>query len=117
MDNSMIQVDRKKIPGIILFGLILFFAYLPLSAQYIPTKVTRSNNIIELSGQRYYLHEVKAGQSLYSISRAYGVSAKNIANENPQIQLGKIKENQVLKIPYVEITDPLISELKDPGKD
>lgn len=108
------QVDNyKKNTGIFFLGLLLMFAFQTLSAQFIPTTVIRSNNIIKLSGQHYYLHEVKGGQTLYSISKAYGVSPKNIANENPIIQLGKIKEGQVLRIPYIEITEPFIDELKN----
>ena len=114
MDNAKIQrVSRNYKYSIFLLSLLLFLASYSLTAQFVPTKVVRSNNIIELSGHKYYLHEVSAGHTLYAISKAYNVSAKVIAQENPVISLGKISVGQVLKIPFIEITQPLAGETKD----
>jgi len=111
MDKAKIQQVSGNLKFLIfLVSLLLIIAIQPLSAQFIPAKVIRSNNIIELDGHKYYLHEVRAGHTLYSISKAYNVSAKVISQENPVISLGEIKEGQVLKIPYIEITQPLSVE-------
>ncbi len=81
--------------------------------QFIPTKVLRSNNMIELDGKKYYLHEVKTGHTLYSISKVYNVSVKVIGQENPVVQFSGIKEGQVLKIPFVELIEPVEDLSKD----
>ena len=61
--------------------------------------VERSKNKVVIDGKEYYVHIVKKGQTLYSISKAYNISQKEIAEENPDIVMG-LKTGQVLKIPY-----------------
>jgi LysM repeat protein len=63
-----------------------------------PVKVTRSDNKVILEGKIYYVHIVKAGQTLYSIARAYNVSEKEIMIENPGTT-ADLAIGQVLKIP------------------
>ena len=66
-------------------ALLVFFLFgiLQISAQETDT-VYRSNEIINHEGEKYFLHLVEKGQTLYSISRAYGVSIEDILNENPE---------------------------------
>jgi len=45
-----------------------------------------------------YVHIVQPGETLYSISKAYGVSQSDIAISNPDIYAG-LKVGQALKIP------------------
>ena len=114
LNTTFIQLSKIKnlrLPALVILLFLVLTA--PVFAQFIPTKVKRSNNIIELNGEKYYLHEVKAGHTLYSISKAYNVSVKRIGQDNPHIQYGEIRQSQVLKIPYVEIIDPLDDQAKD----
>jgi len=67
-------------------------------------KVERSKNKVVIDGKEYYVHIVKKGQTLYSISKAYNVSQKEIAEENPDILMG-LKTGQVLKIPYTPVKE------------
>ena len=100
-----------------LFFLILLLTLsLPptLSAQFKPTPVTRSTDIITAQGKKYYLHQVKPGHTLYSISKAYNVSVKVIGQANPDLQYTAIKEGQILRIPFVELTDAFDESPKDP---
>ena len=60
--------------------------------------VTRSNNKVVIEGNVYYVHVVKPGQTLYSISKAYNVTEKEITIENPGIT-SNLSIGQVLKIP------------------
>ena len=53
--------------------------------------------IKKINGVEYYMHEVEKGQTLYSISRLYGVSVKQIEEDN-SIQDGSIRIGQILKI-------------------
>lgn len=115
MDNAKTQQVNRKSNFLVFILVLLVHISLsfPASAQFVPAKVERSNNIIELNGQKYYLHEVKAKQTLFSICQAYGVSTKVVGQENPIIKLGELNEGQILKIPYVEITQAIDSNSKD----
>jgi LysM repeat protein len=79
------------------FAALLFFLTATLFAQE-PVRVTRSDNKVILEGKIYYVHIVKAGQTLYSIARAYNVSEKEIMIENPGTTVD-LAIGQVLKIP------------------
>ena len=62
-------------------------------------EITKSGNKVKIGGEKYYVHEVKKGHTLYSISKAYEVPQKVIARENPNVFLG-LHPGQVLKIPF-----------------
>lgn len=53
---------------------------------------------------RFIYHEVKPQQTLYSLSRDYGVSIADLRNVNPQLEEG-LKEGQTLKIPRPKPSD------------
>lgn len=63
-----------------------------------PVPVERTTNKVILEGTVYYIHVVKPDQTLYAISRAYNISQKEIAIENPGVISG-IQIGQSLKIP------------------
>ena len=84
--------NRTKL--ILLLGVFLIQA---LHAQD-PVPVERTTNKVILEGTVYYIHVVKPGQTLYAISRAYNISQKEIAIENPGVISG-IQIGQSLKIP------------------
>ena len=79
----------------ILLFLLISFASQAIFAQH---GITKSEKIIVTDGQKYFLHKVEEGHTLYAISRAYGVSVKSIAKANNRISM-KIKTGQTLKIP------------------
>ncbi len=60
--------------------------------------VERSTNKVILEGKVYYIHVVKPGQTLYAISKAYHISQKELAIENPGVMSG-LQLGQALKIP------------------
>lgn len=76
--------------------LITFTLNSPFLYSQVPVRVSENKVIIE--GKVYYLHVVKPGQTLYSISQAYRVTEKDIAIENPGVYSG-LQVGQVLKIP------------------
>ncbi len=76
-----------------------------------PVSVSRSDNKVILEGKIYYVHIVKAGQTLYSIARAYNVSEKEILIENPGIT-SDLAIGQILKIP----SDPSSAFSVDTGE-
>ena len=74
--------------------------------------ISISKEKVLIEGNKYFVHNISAGQTLYSISKAYGVSQKIIARENPGIYLG-IKAGQTLFIPVIENIEKVIEEVRD----
>ncbi len=60
--------------------------------------VTVSDQITEYQGKSYYLHQVEAQQTLYGISKAYGVTVESLLLANPDARRG-IRINQVIRVP------------------
>ena len=79
--------------------LIFIIPFINVSiAQNDTVIIQKSTDKVIIGGQAYYVHIVKKGETLYSISNAYNVSQKEIAKENPEIFLG-LQIGQALKIP------------------
>lgn len=68
------------------------------------THIKRSTDKVKIEGKYYYIHIVRKGETLYSISKGYNVSQVEIAMENPDIYLG-LQVDQALKIPIKDM-DP-----------
>jgi len=77
-----------------------------------PVEVQRSDNKVILEGKVYYVHVVRPGETLYAISKAYQVSQKEIAVENPGVISG-IQIGQALKIPV----EPTLEEEIDTSEE
>ncbi len=60
--------------------------------------VERSKEKVIISGVAYYIHQVKKGETAYSISRAYGITVEELTKENPPAVYG-VNEGQSLRIP------------------
>lgn len=71
------------------FFLLLFTCLLSIRmpAQDVLSKM-RSDEVITINEKEYYLHTVKKGQTLYMISKAYGVEVNDIIRENPNVKEG-----------------------------
>ncbi len=95
---SLNTIKSRKNIIIILFVLIV---QLPAIGQFQPTKVEPSDEKIIYKGRIYYVHIVKEGHTLYSISRAYNVTEVDIAKANAGIPLDVIRPGQVLRIPVI----------------
>ena len=71
--------------------------------------VERSKDKVIISGVAYFIHQVKKGETTYSISRAYGITVADLDKENPPAVYG-INEGQTLRIPVKLVTDPKQAE-------
>ena len=85
-------------PGRGLFILLLSFFISVTALAQEEIVIERSVNKVILEGKVYYIHVVQPGQTLYSISKAYNISQKEISVENPGVNSG-IRIGQTLKIP------------------
>lgn len=110
---------RSKVLVVLFLGLL--FSISAIAQQEVV--VERSVNKVILEGKVYYIHIVEPGQTLYSISRAYNISQKEIAVENPGIISG-IRIGQTLKIPVepsvgdeqIDTSDPKVKKRKNTHK-
>lgn len=87
----------------ILHTLFLVLILYPIYGQEKSVQVKRSTDKVKIEGKYFYIHIVQKGESLYSISKAYGVSQMEIAMENADIYMG-IKADMALKIPAKDIS-------------
>lgn len=85
--------------GIILCILLGIGCQSTLSGQgYVPTPVQVSTEEVNIDGYIFYAHNVLKGQTLYSISKAYNVSADAIRQANPSLKDG-LKAGTTIYIP------------------
>ncbi len=54
-----------------------------------------------VDGKEYYLHKVRKSEGLYRIGVIYGVSQKEILEENPSAAFG-LKLGQIIKVPVIK---------------
>ena len=52
-------------------------------------------------------HEVKKKETIYSLSRLYGVTEEQLINANPDLKKGKLKKGSIINIPYTAEDDAL----------
>lgn len=86
---------------------LLLGAGLPARAQdsgYKATPVTISRDKVRRDGKLFYSHVVLERQTLFSISKAYGVTLQDIYDSNPTLKLETegLKTYQILLIPVVD---------------
>lgn len=85
---------KHPVRVMLLVGLLL----LSPATDFAQTPVTVSQTIEQYNGKAYYLHRVAPQQTLYSIAKAYGITAEAVLIENPESRSG-IRAHQVLRIP------------------
>lgn len=65
-----------------------------------PAPVEVSQTIVYIDGAKYRVHAVQAGQTLYGLSKAYGVSEQALIENNPELAQGP-KVGQTIRVPFV----------------
>lgn len=90
----MILVNMKKTTGTFLMALFLL-----LNAQVLKAGVQDSIGVEKKDGKRFVLHRLEAKETLYGLSRKYGVSVDEIKKANAGVNLNDLKIGQVLRVP------------------
>ena len=85
----------KKYKSLAVFLALLLIAAASATAQ---VRVDRSGDKVVISGVTYYIHTVKKGETLYSVSKAYGLNTRDLISVNPAAGEG-LREGQSLRIP------------------
>jgi len=52
-----------------------------------------------ISTEKYFYHQVKKGETLYSLSIYYGIEEDEIRDLNPQLKTGNLKTDEFIRIP------------------
>ncbi len=95
-------------------GIILILQNYSAFAQEQNPQVVRSSEKVIINGRLYYIHTVQKGQTIYAISRAYGITGDELLNENPGITAESISPGKALRIPiktYIQNQDDQEDEL------
>ena len=78
------------------------------------SEIKISDNITRIGNKEYYLHQVKSGQTLSDISKAYHVTIEEIERLNPEVK-GGLKTGLVIGIPVPEsVGEPTVVRQEDP---
>ncbi|HMV08795.1 MAG TPA: LysM peptidoglycan-binding domain-containing protein [Cyclobacteriaceae bacterium] len=64
-----------------------------------------------INGKVFIVHKVDAGETLYAISKRYGVTIEQIVAQNPSAD-GGLEVDQILKVPYVPRTSKIVAQGK-----
>src|SRR5690554_6657795 len=64
-------------------------------------QMLRENELVVIKGEKFVLHQVRTGETLFSISRQYQVTSRDLEDYNPKVSEG-LKIGDLLKIPYRE---------------
>ena len=69
--------------------------------DYQPVPVTISRSQVSMNGKTYYAHIVLERQTIYGITRAYGVTEEDLYAANPMLQENGLKAGTVIYVPVV----------------
>lgn len=81
----------------IFFTLVIILGMSTISFSQEDVSIMISKSIETVNGQKFYLHKVEKGQTLYSISKIYQVDIKTLEADTHNLNL---KIGQILYIPY-----------------
>lgn len=92
---------KTRLLHIISFMFVFLYINISLFGQ---VAIERSKDKVVIAGVAYYIHQVKKGETAYSISKAYGITVQDLTRENPPALYG-VNEGQSLRIPVGIVTD------------
>ncbi len=73
-----------------------------------PQEVASTSGYIE--GEEYLYHEIKPGQTLYSIGRIYQVDIQDLKAANGNIDIDKLKPGYLLRVPKQKKEIPVVQQ-------
>ncbi|MBQ9410075.1 MAG: LysM peptidoglycan-binding domain-containing protein [Bacteroidales bacterium] len=102
----------KRVITILLAALLCAVAV--QAQEYVPTPVTVSKEKVKLNGKVYLSHVVLERQTLYGISKAYGVTEEDLYEANPSLRETGLQKNAIILVPYREpaAVQPAVQEDK-----
>ncbi len=96
------MMNKMKHRLLVLLLLILAIPARDVFAQdYPPVPVTISRSQVNMNGKTYYAHIVLERQTIYGITKAYGVTEEDLYAANPLLAQEGLKAGTVIYIPTV----------------
>ena len=93
---------KHRFPALLLSLACLAGAAPDVIAQdYKPVPVTVSRSQVNMNGKTYYAHIVLERQTIYGITKAYGVTEEDLYAANPMLAQEGLKAGTVLYVPVV----------------
>ncbi|MBW8050067.1 MAG: LysM peptidoglycan-binding domain-containing protein [Cytophagales bacterium] len=71
-----------------------------------PGRATDSIGVVKKNGKVYILHKVEPKETLYGLSKRYGIPVEEIKEANPEIEQG-LKIAQVIRVPLIKNTESI----------
>ena len=93
----------------ILFSLVL------LSIEPVYAQNLRENEVVVIDGEKFVLHQVKTGETIYSLTKKFNVDRSVLEKYNPEITKGP-SIGDILKIPLKEGADLSVGLDQKKGK-
>jgi LysM repeat protein len=89
--------------GIMKFNYFILFVSIALTTNICFAQSAKDTiEVVEIGKQKYYIHTVEAGHTLYAISKRYNTPIDVIKDANPGIEAG-LSIGQKIKIPVKKI--------------
>lgn len=88
----------KFFRSVLLLTFLVFVVY-NLNAQNL-----KENEIVVIKGEKFILHQIRTGETIYSISHDFKIDRSVLLQHNPKISEG-LDIGEVLKIPYKKDTN------------
>ncbi len=78
----------------------------------------KENEIVVIKGEKFVLHQVRTGETFYSISRKFDIDSLTLVRNNPKAANG-LNIGEILKIPFrnnVDLTEQPVFQKGDPSR-
>ena len=82
--------------------LCLAFSQGGFAQDYVPVPVTVSKEKVRLNGKLYLSHVVLERQTVYGITKAYGITEDMLYEANPSLRETGLQKNAIILIPFKE---------------
>jgi ABC-type branched-subunit amino acid transport system substrate-binding protein len=109
-------MKRSAVFVLIFFISVLLHTRVVAQATKDQLKQMRSSVVERIDGKEYYIHTIRRGQTLYMISKAYGVEVNDIIRENPLVKDG-IRADEKIRILVPGQKNPAPPAEKKSGKE
>lgn len=84
--------------------LLLIALTIAAACVHAAVPVERSQTVVYINGEKFYIHTVRKGDTLYAIARCYEISEQTLLEYNPAAADG-LKIDQTLRIPLLQKQD------------
>ena len=85
------------------YSVILFIALFFTISSY--GQQLKGNEVVVIKGEKFILHQVRTGETIFSISRDFNVEQSQLIKNNPKISTNGLDIGEILQIPYNEGTN------------